>query len=77
MESRMILYVVYDYDDGIESVNSIYDEETFKTEYKKFLDRTGNDWGKWYYVVAMELNKDDDHNDYHSVNVKEIENERN
>jgi hypothetical protein len=71
----MLIYVVYDYDkeDGIEHVNSLYDEETFKREYKHFVNEKHTDWCWWYYVIKMELNKDSDHSDYEIVYLEDYE----
>jgi hypothetical protein len=69
----MIVYVVYDTDDEYKSVNSIYDEETFKKEYKKFLTtQRGLYWDKYYWVVKMKINKDSEHNEYMAVDPDEM-----
>ena len=69
----MIIYIVQDYDERPESINSVYDEESFKKEYKKFLDRSGSDWSRYYHVISMLLNIDENHNEYNCPSVRDFE----
>jgi hypothetical protein len=67
----MKIYVVTDYDGNIDS---IYDEQTFKNIYKKFVDSFWIDcWHKIYDVVSYELNKDWENNNASYVSVEDVE----
>jgi hypothetical protein len=54
----MKIYIVFDYDDR--SILGVYDEETFKKEYKQFLSvcYQGQYWDKYIDVYAWEINTD-------------------
>ena len=69
----MFVYIVLDDDGESRSINSIYDENNFKQIYRKYLDRSGIYWSRYYDVVKLELNQDSDTNNYENVYVDDLE----
>jgi hypothetical protein len=67
----MKVYIVVELDEGLlESILAVYDEETFKKEYKNYNKYTyeGNCWDACLDVYLWEVN-----GDYKSVTVQDVE----
>ena len=56
------IYLVLDSDDR--TIFGVYDEETFKTEYKKFCHKVSYSdtyyWNKYTFVLKVKLNTDEE-----------------